>query len=184
MRSTALIAAFGLTTLFTLAACAQPAPDGQPPGYGQDGPPPGYGQQGAPPPGYGQGGPPPGYAQQGWAGGMSGAGGQAQMPPPNQAPNQAPSGPPGMPPPRVPMAERFAAANTTHDGRLTQEQAQAAGLHGIARHFQEIDRDRKGYVTMEDIHEWRLAQRAQKMGQQGAPPGPAGYPPAPSGQQY
>jgi|GEM_PF-1203750 len=51
------------------------------------------------------------------------------------------------------LRERFEAANTTHDGRLTPEQAQA-GMPFVARHFAEIDRDKKGYVTLDDVREW------------------------------
>jgi hypothetical protein len=66
------------------------------------------------------------------------------------------------------MRDRFAAANTTHDGRLTQAQAQAGGLRPVAKHFQEIDHDQKGYVTMQDIKEWHRARKAAKA--QTAPP--------------
>jgi hypothetical protein len=67
------------------------------------------------------------------------------------------------------MRDRFAAANTTHDGRLTLAQAQAGGLKPVARHFQEIDHDQKGYVTMQDIKEWHRARKAAKA-QQAPPP--------------
>ncbi len=197
---TALIAAFCLTTL---SACAQPGPEGGPPGYGQGGPPPGYGQSG-PPPGYGQSGPPPQYAQAGpppgdgqgppppgygqpppgggagWPGGMQGAGGQAPPPPP-------PPGQPGMgqpaiaEPPGGPLVAKFRAANVTNDGRLTLQQAEAARMTNIVRHFAAIDRDNKGFVTLQDIHMWRREQHERRMGQ--APssqyPGTPAYPPAP-----
>jgi hypothetical protein len=79
------------------------------------------------------------------------------------------------------VKQRFAAANTTNDGRLTPDQAQAAGWKGVAKHFQEIDTDHKGYVTLQDIKEWQRARRAAKHGNApGAPP--PGAPPA--GQQY
>ena len=54
---------------------------------------------------------------------------------------------------------RFATANTTHDGKLTREQA-AAGMPMVAQHFDEIDTQKKGYVT--------LPQIAQFMQQRGA----------------
>jgi hypothetical protein len=73
---------------------------------------------------------------------------------------------------------RFEAANTTHDGRLTIDQAQAANWIGVVRHFQQIDRDQKGYVTWQDIKEFRHAMQAARRQQQGAPPPPgAGAPP-------
>lgn len=48
------------------------------------------------------------------------------------------------------MQTRFAAANTTHDGKLTKAQAQA-GMPMVAKHFDEIDTQKVGYVTLEQI---------------------------------
>ncbi|KEZ05404.1 hypothetical protein GQ57_12495 [Burkholderia sp. MSh2] len=48
------------------------------------------------------------------------------------------------------LQARFANANTTHDGRLTREQA-AAGMPMVAQHFDEIDTQRNGYVTLAQI---------------------------------
>jgi hypothetical protein len=45
---------------------------------------------------------------------------------------------------------RFASANTTHDGKLTREQA-AAGMPRVAQHFDQIDAQRNGYVTLPQI---------------------------------
>ena len=59
------------------------------------------------------------------------------------------------------LAQRFADANTTHDGHLTLDQARA-GLPMAARHFAAIDKDNKGYVTLDDIHAYLKAQRAAK----------------------
>ncbi len=56
------------------------------------------------------------------------------------------------------MAERFANANTTHDGHLTLEQAKA-GDPTVARHFDAIDKDKKGYVTQADIRGYYKTQR-------------------------
>ena len=72
---------------------------------------------------------------------------------------------------------RFDAANTTHDGRLTPDQAQAAGWRAIVVHFQDIDSDHKGYVTWQDIRAWQQSRRAAKAAASG------GAPP-PNGQQY
>jgi hypothetical protein len=70
------------------------------------------------------------------------------------------------------LRDRFAAANTTGDGRLTQQQAQAGGMQGVAAHFAQIDRDNKGYVTLQDIHMWYASRRANAGGgMQGPPPG-------------
>jgi hypothetical protein len=76
---------------------------------------------------------------------------------------------------RAGLRERFASANTTGDGRLTLQQAQAGGLHGIAAHFSEIDRDNKGYVTLQDIHMWSAARRGGQGGRMGG--GMQGGPP-------
>jgi hypothetical protein len=91
---------------------------------------------------------------------------------------------------------RFEQANTTHDGRLTMQQAQAAGWQQVVRHFGQIDRDQKGYVTIQDIREFHRERRQERTGgggpqggagpQGGPPPGaggapPPGYGPAPGG---
>jgi hypothetical protein len=66
---------------------------------------------------------------------------------------------------------RFEAANTTHDGHLTLEQAQAGHLPMIAKNFSAIDKDGKGYVTLSDIQAWRHARAEQRRATQGATPG-------------
>jgi hypothetical protein len=58
---------------------------------------------------------------------------------------------------------RFDAANTSHDGRLTLEQAQAAGLKPVVAHFSAIDTQNRGYVTFNEIMAWHLEDEAQKM---------------------
>lgn len=68
----------------------------------------------------------------------------------------------------VNMRQRFEAANTTHDGKLTLDQAQAAGMKNVIRHFGDIDADHKGYITLQDIRAWRQSQH-----------GPAAPPPPP-----
>ena len=57
------------------------------------------------------------------------------------------------------MTQRFEQANTTHDGHLTLEQAKV-GYKSIVGHFSEIDRDKKGYVTEDDIRAYYKQQRA------------------------
>ncbi len=51
------------------------------------------------------------------------------------------------------LQSRFAEANSTHDGKLTQSQAQA-GMPMVARHFDEIDTARAGYVTLAQIESY------------------------------
>jgi hypothetical protein len=59
------------------------------------------------------------------------------------------------------MHDRFTAANTTHDGHLTLEQAKA-GYKSVAKKFDAIDKDRKGYVTEADIHAYYSALHHHK----------------------
>jgi hypothetical protein len=60
---------------------------------------------------------------------------------------------------RMTAKERFAQANVAHDGHLTLQEAQS-GYPTIARHFTEIDADKKGYVTEADIANWHKLERA------------------------
>jgi hypothetical protein len=62
---------------------------------------------------------------------------------------------------RMTMHQRFEQANTTHDGHLTEEQAKL-GMKSVARHFDAIDKDHKGYVTEEDIHAYYKGLRAAR----------------------
>ena len=48
------------------------------------------------------------------------------------------------------LQTRFSNANTTHDGKLTREQA-ASGMPIVARHFDEIDAQKTGYITLPQI---------------------------------
>ena len=57
------------------------------------------------------------------------------------------------------LAQRFAAANVTQDGRLTRDQAQAAGWRFVASNFPAMDSGQKGYVTLDDIRSWAVAHR-------------------------
>jgi len=63
---------------------------------------------------------------------------------------------------RLTPAEHFAAANTTHDGRLTLDQA-TTGYKSIGKSFTLIDVDHHGYVTMDDIKAWRAAKKAARL---------------------
>jgi Ca2+-binding EF-hand superfamily protein len=48
------------------------------------------------------------------------------------------------------IAERFQAADTNHDGKLTLEEAKA-GMPRVAAVFSQIDVENKGYMTLEQI---------------------------------
>jgi hypothetical protein len=146
-RELALAALLALTAT---AALAQPAP-GTPPPTDGSGPPTSDGN-GAPPPDAG-GAPPPDASG---------------LPPANYGPPPANYGPPPGAGPRTPFLARFQAANTTGDGKLTLDQAQAAHMIGIVKFFSQIDADHKGYVTIQDIHTWIANRRAAGGG--GPPP--------------
>jgi hypothetical protein len=58
--------------------------------------------------------------------------------------------------------EHFTDANTTHDGRLTLDQA-TSGYKSIAKSFSQIDTAHHGYVTMDDIKQWKAAKKAARL---------------------
>lgn len=62
--------------------------------------------------------------------------------------------------PRQTMQQRFDAANTTHDGKLTLEQARTANMTRVVRNFAAIDPGHQGYVTVADIQAYNRSQRA------------------------
>ena len=55
--------------------------------------------------------------------------------------------------------QRFGQANVAHDGHLTREEA-TAGFPLVAKHFDDIDVDHKGYVTENDVRAWRVMRKA------------------------
>jgi hypothetical protein len=59
------------------------------------------------------------------------------------------------------LQTRFASANTTHDGKLTRDQA-ASGMPMLARHFDEIDTQKNGYVTLPQIEAYLREHAAQR----------------------
>ena len=58
------------------------------------------------------------------------------------------------------LQTRFASANTTHDGKLTREQA-ANGMPMVAKHFDQIDTQKNGYVTLPQIEAFMREHTAQ-----------------------
>lgn len=58
------------------------------------------------------------------------------------------------------LQERFDAANTTHDGRLTKDQAAAAKWGYVTSHFSAIDKDHRGYVSVDDIRAYAKARHS------------------------
>ncbi|WP_244817178.1 EF-hand domain-containing protein [Caballeronia sp. Lep1P3] len=59
------------------------------------------------------------------------------------------------------LQTRFAHANTTHDGKLTRDQA-VTGLPVVAKHFDEIDTLGNGYVTLSQIEAFLRGHTAQR----------------------
>lgn len=59
------------------------------------------------------------------------------------------------------LQERFDEANTTHDGRLTLEQARSK-MPAVARDFTAIDTANAGYVTVDQIKAHTRAARAAR----------------------
>jgi hypothetical protein len=55
----------------------------------------------------------------------------------------------------------FDAADVGHTGSLTRQQANAAGLGFIAKHFDEIDRQKTGAVRFDDVKRFLVARGAQ-----------------------
>lgn len=60
------------------------------------------------------------------------------------------------------MQQRYDAANTSHDGKLTLAQALMGHMPRVAKNFDAIDTGHKGYVTMDDIRAYGRAQRAAR----------------------
>lgn len=84
-------------------------------------------------------------------------------PPVAATPAPAPTAPPAAPARRRgrTLQERFDAANTTHDGHLTKEQARAK-MPSVARDFDAIDTAGAGYVTVDQIKAHAAAARAER----------------------
>jgi hypothetical protein len=55
------------------------------------------------------------------------------------------------------LQQRFDAANAAHDGHLTKDQAAAAKWPYVVNNFVGIDKDRKGYVTVDEIRAYAHA---------------------------
>lgn len=57
------------------------------------------------------------------------------------------------------VRDRFAKADTNGDGALTRDEAKA--MPRVASHFDEIDADHDGKVTLAEIGRYMAAQRGQ-----------------------
>jgi len=52
------------------------------------------------------------------------------------------------------IEERFNAADKNHDGKLTR--AEAESMPRIAKNFDKIDKDKKGYVTVDQVRAFAM----------------------------
>ena len=76
-----------------------------------------------------------------------------------------------LPPPfRATLESRFREANTTRDGRLTFAQAQAR-MPSVGHEFDAIDKDHKGWVTLDDIRAHQAEKRRLRRVRPPQPPG-------------
>jgi hypothetical protein len=100
---------------------------------------------------------------------LSGVAVAQTTPAPVPAPSGAPAGQNATREQR--FVAQFQAANTTHDGHLTLDQAKAGSMPMIVRHFSEIDLSGKGYVTMADVQAYRHARAVQRKASHGSTPG-------------
>ena len=58
------------------------------------------------------------------------------------------------------LKQAFDAADVSHSGALTREQAAAAGLGFVAKHFDAIDRQKAGAVRFDDVKRYLVEQGA------------------------
>lgn len=77
--------------------------------------------------------------------------------------------------PRVTWEQHFTRANLAHDGHLTLPEAKE-GYPLVAKRFDDIDTDHKGYVTENDIRAWQIMRRAARRLTQPLPPKPTAQP--------
>jgi hypothetical protein len=62
------------------------------------------------------------------------------------------------------LAAAFAAADTSHKGTLTRDEARKAGLGYVAKHFDDIDTARRGAVSFDDLVRYLDRRRAAAAG--------------------
>ena len=59
------------------------------------------------------------------------------------------------------LRQAFDEADISRTGSLTREQARAGGLGFVARHFDEIDRQRRGAVRFDDVKRYMVERGAR-----------------------
>ena len=70
---------------------------------------------------------------------------------------------------RMTLQQHFDEANTTHDGHLTRDQADADKWRYVSRHFDVMDADHKGYVTVDDIHAYAHTAHTKRAARSATP---------------
>jgi len=85
----------------------------------------------------------------------------AQQPAPQPAPQAAPQAPMNPKEAKAKFAEKFAAADTNHDGKLSREEAEA-GMPEVYKNFDKIDTKKKGEITQKQIGAYFAAKAKQK----------------------
>jgi hypothetical protein len=58
------------------------------------------------------------------------------------------------------IKEKFKFANTTNDGKLTKAQVEASGNKPLKRHFDAIDTEGKGYLTLDQVKDFADKMKA------------------------
>ncbi|HET7033753.1 MAG TPA: EF-hand domain-containing protein [Casimicrobiaceae bacterium] len=59
------------------------------------------------------------------------------------------------------LRQAFDEADVAHTGSLTRDQARTSGLGFVARHFDEIDRQRRGAVRFDDVKRYMVERGAK-----------------------
>lgn len=61
------------------------------------------------------------------------------------------------------LRAQFDAADTGHTGRITAEQARAAGLGNVAEHFEQIDVQGRGSISFDDYKRYLRSRGARTL---------------------
>lgn len=95
-----------------------------------------------------------------------------------QTDNAPAAGDNGNPAPKLTPREKFQNADADHDGRLSPSEAQAMPF--VARHFDAIDTNHDGYVSLDELKAARNEMKAMRAQRAGGPGQPGGHAPQPT----
>lgn len=62
------------------------------------------------------------------------------------------------------MQQRLKAADKDGDGKISKSEAEAS-LPRLAKHFDQIDTNKDGFLTRDEMHAWHQKQAAARQGQ-------------------